>query len=444
MMSNFKKHLKLVIFPILLLIGSHQAFSQQVKPNIIYIISDDQAWGDFGFMGHPSIQTPNIDQLVKESVTYTRGYVTSPLCSPSLASIITGLYPQQTKVTGNDPLFESSNPRYGKEWQLERQVKYNVFLDEFQKRKTVPQILGENGYLSLQTGKWWGRSYKDAGFTHGMTIGDAASGGRHGDAGLAIGREGMEPIYDFINEAESKSKPFMVWYAPFLPHSPHTPPQELLDKYLKVAPSEAIAKYWAMCEWLDITVGELMGFLEEKSIKDNTMVVFVVDNGWVQDPEATNKFMVGSKQDPQDNGIRTPIIVHWPAQLKPILDKKTPVSSLDIAVTTLDAAGITPLPEMEGLSLLKPADIKKRDRVFSVDFSHDMVDVHLPEKSLEHRVLIQGDWKLIISEVEGEQKVLLYDIQKDPGENTNIADLHPQRVKEMQQEVERWWRRTNQ
>lgn len=444
MMSNFKKHLKLVIFPILLWIGSHQAFSQQVKPNIIYIISDDQAWGDFGFMGHPSIQTPHIDQLVKESVTYTRGYVTSPLCSPSLASIITGLYPQQTKVTGNDPLFESSNPRYGKEWQLERQEKYNVFLDEFQKRKTVPQILGENGYLSLQTGKWWGRSYKDAGFTHGMTIGDAASGGRHGDAGLAIGREGMEPIFDFINEAEGSNKPFMVWYAPFLPHSPHTPPQELLDKYLKVAPSEAIAKYWAMCEWLDITVGELMGFLEEKSIKDNTMVVFVVDNGWVQDPEATNKFMVGSKQDPQDNGIRTPIIVHWPAQLKPMLDKKTPVSSLDIAVTTLEAAGITPLTEMEGLSLLKPADLKKRDQVFSVDFSHDMVDVHHPEQSLEHRVLIQGDWKLIISEIEGEQKVLLYDIQKDPGEHANIADSHPQRVKEMQQEVEQWWKRTNQ
>ena len=96
------------------------AYGQKMRPNIIYIISDDQAWTDYGFMGHPHIETPHIDKLAQESLTFTRGYVTAPLCSPSLASIITGLYPQQHRVTGNDPIFDSEEKRYSKAWQVER------------------------------------------------------------------------------------------------------------------------------------------------------------------------------------------------------------------------------------------------------------------------------------------------------------------------------------
>ena len=90
---------------------------------------------------------------------------------------------------------------------------------------SLPQILTEQGYLSFQSGKWWEGDYKRGGFTHGMTQGE-----RHGDKGLTIGREGMEEIYDFITLSKTQGKPFFVWYAPFLPHSPHNPPDSLFQK----------------------------------------------------------------------------------------------------------------------------------------------------------------------------------------------------------------------
>jgi arylsulfatase A-like enzyme len=117
---------------------------------------------------------------------------------------------------------------------------------------TLPRILAKAGYVSLQTGKWWQGNYSRGGFTHGMTKGE-----RHGDVGLTIGRQTMQPIYDFIATARRDEKPFFVWYAPMMPHQPHNPPQRLLDKYAHVAPSVEIAKYggwssgstkrWATC-----------------------------------------------------------------------------------------------------------------------------------------------------------------------------------------------------
>ena len=114
-----EKTLQSIVFVSFLLLGS-MAYGQASKPNIIYILSDDQAWSDYGFMGHPFIETPNIDKMAYEGLTFTRGYVTAPLCSPSLASIITGLYPHQHGITGNDPAFDFEEKRYSKEWQLER------------------------------------------------------------------------------------------------------------------------------------------------------------------------------------------------------------------------------------------------------------------------------------------------------------------------------------
>src|SRR5207249_3330745 len=116
---------------------------------------------------------------------------------------------------------------------------------------TLPRLLGEQGYLSLQTGKWWQGNYARGGFTHGMTQGE-----RHGDQGLDIGRKTMQPIYDFIEVAQRGEKPFFVWYAPMMPHEPHAPPQRLLDKYIEKTSSPSVARYWAMIEWFDETVGD--------------------------------------------------------------------------------------------------------------------------------------------------------------------------------------------
>lgn len=443
-MKNIKKRgvnaRQSICFICFLLLGS-MAYGQASKPNIIYILSDDQAWNDYSFMGHPFIETPNIDKLAQDGLTFTRGYSTAPLCSPSLASMITGLYPPQHGITGNDPTFASDDKRYGKEWQLDRSKHYQAYLDEFQKHPTVPGLLQEAGYLSFQSGKWWGGHWKEGGFTHGMTHGDPAKGGRHGDEGLKIGREGMQPIFDFIDMAKSQDKPFFLWYAPFLPHSPHNPPDSLLQKYLQKAPKEPIAAYWAMCEWLDITVGQLLDRIEEEGLTENTMVVYVTDNGWVQEPDIANKYASGSKQDPQDMGIRTPIIFKWPGKISPKMDTTTLVSSIDMAVTSLIAAGLDPLPEMEGLNVMNTKALKARDRVFSMDYAHDMINVKQPEKSLENRMMITNPWKLIVPDVANlpGKEVQLYNIFKDPYEKENLAAQYPELVKKLSKELDKWW-----
>ncbi len=434
---NKTRILSLVLFLALFSKG----FSQSELPNIIFILSDDHAWTDYSFAGHPHIQTPNIDKLASEGLTFTRGYSTAPLCSPSLASIITGLYPQQHKITGNDPTFTFSGNRYNGEWQIERSKLYREYLNEFQKQPTLPMMLKEKGYLSFQSGKWWGGHWSEGGFTHGMTHGDPTRGGRHGDEGLKIGREGMDPIFDFMDEAVEKKKPFFVWYAPFLPHSPHTPPDSLLQKYLPKAPTKTIASYWAMVEWFDITIGQLEDQLKKKGLEENTLVVYVTDNGWIQDPEKPNVYAPGSKQDPQDMGIRTPIIYKWPKKIKPKMDTENLASSIDMVPTALAAVGLNPLPTMSGINMLDKKAVAKRNTIFSLDFTHDMVTVNQPEKSLESRMIITKTWKMIVPEKTNTaiKSVLLYDIVKDPMEKNNLASSNPKMVESLMKELDFWW-----
>ena len=94
----------------------------------------------------------------------------------------------------------------------------------------------------------------------------------------------MQPIYDFIADAQSDGKPFFVWYAPMLPHTPHNPPERLLAKYQDKTPSPHVAKYWAMVEWFDETCGQLLDHLDKQGLAENTIVCYVTDNGWIQDP----------------------------------------------------------------------------------------------------------------------------------------------------------------
>ena len=235
--------------------------------NVVIIISDDQAWTDYGFMGHPKIKTPNLDKLASQSLLFERGYVAAPLCRPSLASMLTGLYPFQHGVTGND--VDGSNRRAELDIPLRKQ---------FYNHQNFVRALTDDGYLAHQSGKWWEGSWKDGGFTHGMTHGDPKRGGRHGDEGLKIGRQSMQPIKNFIDLALSKEKPFLVWYAPFLPHTPHDPPPKLLENYESKNLSREEVKYFAMCEWFDSTCGELINYLDRKNIRENTLVIYVCDN----------------------------------------------------------------------------------------------------------------------------------------------------------------------
>ena len=439
-----------------LVIGCSSTTSENYEnsPNIIFILSDDQSWTDYSFMGHPHIKTPNIDQLAREGLTFTRGYLTTPVCSPSLASIITGLYPHQHGITGNDPKFEREGEGDRNDWLIQRLPLMNEFIDNFKKYPTLSTLLKERGYMSFQSGKWWEGSWKDGGFTGGMTTGDPTQNGRHGDEGLKIGREGLDPIYDFLDEAQVEKAPFFLWYAPFMPHTPHTPPDSLLQKYLDIAPGKAYAKYWAMCEWFDITVGELLQDIDNRGMTNNTIVVYVSDNGWIQNPDG-NGFKWPSKQSPYDMGIRSHITYKWPGQITPAIDTTNFVSTIDIVPTILGALGMRPTTEMQGLNVLNPKDLHGRNAVFSEDFHHDMVDVHAPEKSLEHRMVMNSPWKLIMPVKSGEPQTFnlsgggefisiiskpeLYNILNDPHEKENVASQHPEIVKSLQEELDNWW-----
>jgi uncharacterized sulfatase len=414
-------------------------------PNIVLLLSDDMAWTDYGFMGHPDIKTPNLDKLASEATLFPRGYVPTALCRPSLATLLTGHYASTHGITGNDP-----SPKYAprdSELYKQRRAKLISFLDRFE---TVPETLGKLGYLSHQSGKLWEGSYQNAGFTHGMTRGFPEPGGRHGDDGLKIGREGLEPINDFLDLAVEEEKPFFLWYAPFLPHTPHTPPKRLLDKYRDGRPI-TIAKYYAMCEWMDETCGQLMDSLKQRGLDDNTLVVYLTDNGWIQNPKARG-YAPRSKQTPYEGGVRTPIFFWMPAKI-PAARRDELVSSIDIVPTMLAAAGAEVPDELPGLNLLpnmtEPKPIE-REVIFGEGFAHDVADIENPEASLLYRWCIEGKWKLILTydgEVNRyksthprtERGPQLFNLEKDPAETNNVAEQNPEVVARLAKKISDWY-----
>ena len=406
--------------------------------NVVLIISDDQAWTDYGFMGHPSIQTPNLDRLAEQSLTFTRGYVPSSLCRPSLASIITGLYPHQHKLAGNDPA--AVRQRAGAAAAREGRAQRGRMIAHIDHVPTLPRLLAQRGYVSFQAGKWWEGSFQRGGFTEGMTRGFPHPGGRHGDDGLTIGREGLEPIFDFIRRADSGGKPFFLWYAPFLPHTPHTPPERLLEKYEPLVDSLPIAKYWAMCDWFDETCGQLLEFLDDNNLRDNTLVVYVTDNGWINLPDQS-AYAPRSKRSPNEGGVRTPILLRAPGRIRPERNETQLASSIDLAPTILRACGLPPTAEMSGIDLLDPVQRQQREKIFGEVFEHDQIDLERPAASLRYRWIIAGNSKLIapFSVRLPEETAQLFELSQDPHEEHDVAMQRPAQVQTLLTDLDAWW-----
>jgi uncharacterized sulfatase len=248
----------------------------------------------------------------------------------------------------------------------------------------------------------------------------------------------LDPIFEFIDEAGDR--PFFVWYAPFLPHTPHNPPERLLAKYRDKTDSIHVARYWAMCEWFDETCGELLDHLDRKKLAQNTLVVFVVDNGWIQRPDARG-YAERSKRSPNEGGLRTPIMLRWPGKVKPSRNDETPVISIDLAPTILAACGLEPTSRMQGLDLLDGDALAKRRAIFGEVFSHNAVDIRDPASSLKFRWCIEGRWKLIVPNPANvpEAQTGLYDLIADPHEENNLAETNPDRVARLGKLIDAWW-----
>ncbi len=402
-------------------------------PNVLLIISDDQHGDDFGFMGSQVVSTPNLDQLAASGLVFTRGYVAAPLCRPSLATLATGLHPHQHGITGNDP--PKGQPR-------------EAMLARIDARTTLPDLLVERGYRVMQTGKWWEGAPSRGGFTEGMTHGDPKRGGRHGDEGLRIGRDGLKPATDFIDDCHANGTPWMLWYAPFLPHTPHNPPEQYLQAAQQPGVSESVARYRAMCAWFDATCGDLLDHLNQSGCRENTLVVFVTDNGWIQDPNG-RRYAPRSKRTAYEGGVRTPIMLSWPGAIDPARSN-LPVSSVDVPATILDLCQIDVPQAWPGMDLLKVHAASKLDDgnlaeasganargpVFGAAYTHDVADLADPARGLITRFVVNGNYKLLVHAAP-DSAPELYDLSIDPEELDPIAD--PEQISKLRHLIDLWW-----
>ncbi len=444
---------------------SKQNTSQDIRsPNIVYIISDDQTYTDFGFMGHPDVQTPHLDKLASQSALFPNGYVTTSVCRPSLVTLLTGLYPFQHGVHFNHP-----PPGFQKLTQDPSVSKaiYDGLREQasglIRNQPSLPRILADQGYRSLQTGKYWEGHWRNAGFTEGMTIaepsnalngnktltnGDLVAHG-NGDGGLAIGRETMQPIYDFIDDCEKDDQPFMVWYAPFLPHTPHDSPQRFYDLYEgKDIPAHKLP-YYACISWFDETVGQLVKAVEDRGLAQNTLFVFVVDNGFEPNPKNPNTYTKNSKRSPFEPGLRTPIMLRWDGVISASKQEGL-VSSIDLFPTILEAAGVTKNFSTPGISLI-PAALGKTPRdpnrpAFGGIYPGDASVLGNPSADIAYRWVRQGDFKLIVPSSPNAwgdylTEPALYDLKNDPLETKNLSNsrVHKDRFAKLMRLLDDWW-----
>lgn len=470
---NLKTCPTFCVTAILVLSGIGPALSAN-RPNVVLIVSDDQTYTDFGFMGNEDVLTPNIDRLAAKSARYVNGYVPSSVCRPSLVSILTGLYPHQHGAYFNHPPPGFSkltkSPAIGK-------AEFDAFREKaavlIRTVPTLPRRLAAAGYRCLQTGKYWEGHWRNAGFTEGMTTaeptpdakygnktlanGDVVAHG-NGDHGLSIGRETMQPIYDFIDDCDDT--PFFVWYAPFLPHTPHDSPEKYYDLYRDRSgiPKHRVPYYAAISQF-DDTVGDLMNFVEARGLTGDTIFVFVVDNGWEPDVRrfraTTNEWdhTKRSKRAPFDYGLRTPILIRWDGATKPATHPEL-VSSIDILPTILAAVeishGETAFPGESLWSSAKGEASLDPDRVvFGEIYPGDATSLGHPERDVAHRWIREGNLKLITTHKHGRdkswgsylEKDALFDVVNDPDESHSlISDGKFERsLVALRRQLDGWW-----
>jgi uncharacterized sulfatase len=194
-----------------------------------------------------------------------------------------------------------------------------------------------------------------------------------------------------------------------------------------------------MVEWFDETVGELVDYLDAKRLADDTIVVYVADNGWIQNVDARS-YAPKSKQSPYDGGLRTPIMIRWPGRVEPRMSDELAIS-IDLAPTLLAAVGQQPSAEMQGINLLDEAAVGSRHVLYGECFIHSANDLDDPAASLRWRWVIDGNWKLIVPDAKNEpgEKIELYNLAADPHEERNLAGGEPERVAAMVKLLDAWW-----
>lgn len=325
------------------------------RPNIVLIIADDMAWDDSGAYGHPNIRTPNIDKLAKDGMRFDQAFLTASSCSPSRTSIITGLYPHNTNA---------------------EQLHWPLTPDKV----TFVEKLKSSGYWTAQAGKWhMGDAIKDR-FDVVYDIGTsgfqlAPDGSKAKQKGDGSGCENWVPLI----QERPQDQPFFLWLAAVDPHRPYTDdivayPQNnedvIVPPYMPDTEKvrEDFVFYYNEILRLDDYVGQVVAELDRQGISENTLILFISDNGRPFPRDKTTLY---------DGGIKTPWIVKWPKSVKPNSICSNLVSAVDIAPTFLKLAGLEPLPAFEGKDfskMLTSPEINIREMVYAEDHWHDYED----------------------------------------------------------------------
>jgi len=307
------------------------------RPNIVFIIADDVSWNDIGCYGNDFVKTPNLDNLAAQGIKFTNAYLTASSCSPSRNSIITGRYPHNTGA----PELHMPIPL--------AQIPF-------------PLLLKQSGYYTVQSGKAHFGPHAERAFNKFYEKEDAGDGGE-------------ERWVQCLKE-RPKDQPFFAWFGSTDAHRPwgadefkitHDPAEIEVPPYLvdEASTRQDLASYYNEITRLDHYIGLVVEELAHQQILDNTIIMFVSDNG---------RPFPGCKTRVYDRGMKTPLVVHWPQGIREGLVSNSLVSVIDIAPTFLEAAGVNIVPEILGksfLSLFEHPDMEFRNYVFSEHNWHD-------------------------------------------------------------------------
>ncbi|WP_422105187.1 sulfatase [Winogradskyella sp.] len=413
------------------------------KPNIILLVGDDQGYPYFGFMGADYVQTPNMDALAASGTLFTEGYVPQNHCRPSLQTLMTGTLPIN---------YDQSVEQLIQEKQIPKDSIVGFKHHAMRHFETLPRLLAKQGYKSFQGGKWWEFNYQNGGFDEGMTKGwKKEDKGKNdwflqfmGGDGRQLARATMQPVYDFIDTYNEQ--PFFIWFAPELPHYPFDAPDKYYNIYKDKDMTESAKRYYANCTWFDDGVGELVRYLKEKGEFDNTLFVYVNDNGWEQEPH--QEFRHDSlrwhnggdkgKLSVYDQSFRTPIIFSWKDKIKPGATSKALIHSADIPATILDYINVEVPEDYFGKSYKTLVDdTGKTDRDIIIGKATQMrSEADMMGMKIEAYWARTKDWFFqwnLTTETIG-----LFDMTTDPRNDNNLVETHPEKVKEFQQKIEQW------
>ena len=349
-------------------IGDLQAQSQGKQPNVVVIIADDLGYADVGFNGCKDIPTPNIDKIAKNGVIFKNGYVSFAVCGPSRAGLITGRYQDRFGYSRN-PLYAPQDAGMG------------LPLTE----ETIADILKRNGYYSTAIGKWHLGTHPDLhpqkrgfneffGFLEGghhympemWTLHDDTKAKTQYDGYKTKILRNTTPIdeKEYLTDALSREavsfidknaqKPFFIYLAYNAPHTPLQATSKYLERFNDIQNPKR-KTYAAMVSAMDDGIGTVLQKLKEKGLEENTMVIFLSDNGGpTNDNGSNNRPLRGQKSNFWDGGIKVPFAIQWPAKIKAGTIYEKPIISFDILATVAGEinAQINPKKPLDGVNLI--------------------------------------------------------------------------------------------